>query len=90
MPSPRASRGRNKTIEYCHSERSEESPQLHFERTAGILRRLPLLRMTVKGVFARPVMANSSSVTLDLAAPFSSSIQTQISNGIMGGYAAFC
>jgi hypothetical protein len=46
--------------------------------------------MTVKGVFARPVMANSSSVTLDPAAPLSSSIQTEVSNGIMGGYAAFC
>jgi hypothetical protein len=52
--------------------------------------RLRLLRMTAKGTFPEAVKASSSSVTLDPAAPFSSSIQTEASNGVMGSYAAFC
>jgi hypothetical protein len=43
-----------KTFKRCHSERSEESPQLLFHRTAEILRRPSadgLLRMTGQCVF---------------------------------------
>ena len=40
-----------KSLHPCHSERSEESPQLLFQRTAEILRRLRLLGMTAYRVF---------------------------------------
>ena len=39
----------------CHPARSEESRQLSFQRTAEILRRLRLLRMTAGGVSLQPV-----------------------------------
>ena len=54
-----AFRACGKTLAPCHSERSEESRQLEFQRTTEILRRLRLLRMTVHWVFPQPVQASN-------------------------------
>src|ERR1019366_7503978 len=44
----------------CHSERSEESPYLWNQANTEILRRLRMLRMTLRRVFQQPLRNHNS------------------------------